>query len=106
MQVKYFSFQNLKLVLPQCGDEFIIHIYVDFTGCFRVLEGIWDSQSQCAVTYKCELFATCVIINAENGPHVLIIEIVHLLLWSSSLRRVTNAIFCRKLRDFWAIPVN
>ena len=35
-----------------------------------------------------------VIINAENGPHVLLIEMIFLLPRSPNRRGITNAIFC------------
>lgn len=41
-----------------------------------------------------KFFSILVIINAENGPHVLIIEKIFLFSRLLNKRQVTNAIFC------------
>lgn len=63
-------------------------------GVSKVPEDIQDSQSQHVFAYKCKVFSILVIINAENGSHAFIIEMVFLLSRSLSIRGVINAIFC------------
>jgi hypothetical protein len=69
MQVKYFSFKNLKLVVPQSGDEYVIHIYVDFTGCFKSPQGHTAPTVSVCLCVQVQSFSTLVITSAENGPH-------------------------------------
>lgn len=103
MQVSNFAFKNLKLIVPQSGDEYIIHTYV--CGFYRVFQKslrTYRIHSQCVFAYKCKSFSILIIINTENAPHVLLIETIFLLSRSLSRRGATNAIFCMETQGLLA----
>ena len=94
MQVKIFCILEFK---ADSSTEWWWVYYTYVCGFYRVFQKslrTYRIHSRHVFAYKCKPFSILVIINAENGPHVLLIEMIFLLPRSPNRRGITNAIFC------------